>query len=244
MEIYPAIDIYRGKVVRLLKGDYGQCKVYSEDPAEVAQRWFNSGARWVHVVDLEGAKSGRLETLPVIQNVINRIKISVQFGGGVRSIEDAKKLLKLGVKRVIFGTKALDLNFIREASMVLTNKMAISLDVRDDQVQVEGWLKSGEKSVHELMKEITDYQLSCIIVTDIEKDGTLTGVNIEKVKRLLKDSSHPIVVSGGVRNIDDIRKLSKLAREFPSGKLDGVIIGKALYENQIDLREAMDGLAG
>ncbi len=235
MEIYPAIDLYEGKVVRLERGDYEKRKVYSSDPKAIARRWIGEGARWLHVVDLEGARSGEIKNWEALKQILSEKKVSVQFGGGVRRLEDLEQLLPLGVKRIILGTKVLEPLFLKQVSQAHGPNIALSLDLRGEAVQVEGWLRSGGKSVFDLLGELKEVSVACLIITDIEREGTLTGINLPKFQRLLERSPFPVIFSGGITSLEDIRSLVSLKAK----RLDGIIIGKALYEGAVDLREAL-----
>ena len=235
VEIYPAIDLYQGQVVRLKRGDYDRCKVYSRAPKEIALRWMGEGARWLHVVDLDGARTGIIKEWTALEKILSLKSGQVQFGGGVRRKEDIKRLLGMGVSRVILGTKGLDGNFLEEVTKSHGRKIALSLDVRGKEVRVEGWLKKGAESIYDLLARLKGYPLGCLIVTDIERDGTLQGINLDKVQRILKASPLPVILSGGVGSMEDICSLAGLKES----RLEGVIIGKALYEERIDLGEAL-----
>ena len=235
MEIYPAVDLYEGKVVRLERGDYAKQTVYSEYPEEVAKRWLKEGATWLHVVDLEGARSGEIRNWKALKQILSLKQASVQFGGGVRQREDANRLIHEGVKRVILGSKLLDRGFLKEITKAYPKQIALSLDLRGDEVQIEGWTKGTKKSVFELFLEINDLPLDCLIVTDIERDGTLCGLNLKKLQALLERSSFPVIFSGGVTSEKDIQSLARMG----SSRLRGVIIGKALYEGRINLSQVV-----
>lgn len=235
MEIYPAIDLYEGKVVRLERGDYEKRKVYSTDPAATARQWIQEGARWLHVVDLEGARAGEIKNWEALEKILAEKEVSVQFGGGVRKREDVTRLLRFGVKRVILGTKALEPSFLEEITKAYGRQIALSLDLRKEEVQVEGWLRSGGKSVFDLFGELKEVSMACVIITDIERDGTLAGINLPKFQRLLERSPFPLILSGGVTSLEDIRSLVSLK----ATRLQGVIIGKALYEGAISFKEAL-----
>ena len=235
MEIYPALDLYEGKVVRLERGNYEKRKIYSSDPKAVARRWFEEGARWLHVVDLEGARSGGVKNWEALKQILSEKGVSVQFGGGVRRVEDVEQLLQLGVKRVILGTKVLEPGFLKQISKAYGPQIALSLDLKGEEVHVEGWLRSGGKSVFDLLEELKEVSVACVIITDIERDGTLTGINLPKFQRLLGKSSLPVILSGGITSLEDIRSLVSLKTK----RLDGMIIGKALYEGTLDLKEAL-----
>ncbi len=234
MEIYPAVDLYEGNVVRLEQGDYAHCKVYSTDPVEIAKKWVGAGTRWLHIVDLEGAKTGKIQNWESLKKVQASLKVSIQFGGGVRTFEDVQRLIELGIKRVILGSKALDPDFLKKVTETFKNSIALSLDLKGDAVQIEGWLKSSGKSVYELFENLSEFPINAFIVTDIERDGTLKGLNLDKIENLLKKSPKPIILSGGVSTLEDVRSVHKLQ----NSRLDGMIIGKALYEGKIELKEA------
>lgn len=238
-EIYPAIDLFEGKVVRLERGDYERSKVYSERPEEIAERWKKEGARWIHVVDLAAARSGKLEAGGALAGILSVHGLRIQFGGGVRTVESIEKLLKAGVQRVVLGTKALDEAFLKEASGRYGKKLALSLDVRGEEIQTEGWLKGSGKTLEEVFKRLASFTVGALVVTDIEKDGVLQGINLPKMERFLKKSPHPFIVSGGVSTLKDLRELALLEKKLGKGKLDGVIIGKALYEEKIMLKDAL-----
>lgn len=234
MEIYPAVDLYEGNVVRLERGDYAKCKVYSTEPEKIARRWIQAGARWIHVVDLEGARSGAIRNWGALEKIVS-LKASVQFGGGVRQKQDVERLIQMGVRRVILGTKILDKAFLSEITQSYDRRIALSLDLRGEEVQIEGWLKGAGRSIFDLYRELKNYPVDCLIITDIEKDGTLTGINQERISRVLEKAPFPVILSGGVASLDDIRNLVSLK----SGRLKGVIVGKALYEDRLDLKTAL-----
>ena len=240
MELYPAVDLYEGKVVRLEKGDFQKCKVYSNDPVEMARRWVGEGAQWLHVVDLEGARSGKIKNWEVLEKILSSVTVRIQFGGGVRTEKDMERLMNLGIKRAVLGTKVLDPVFLKKISGSYANRIALSLDLRGEEVQIEGWLKGGGKTVTELMKDLRRYPIGCLIVTDIEKDGTLTGINLPWMRRLLEISPFPLICSGGITSLEDIRWLASLRDKEEGRRLEGIIIGKALYEGRIDLKKALD----
>ncbi len=240
MEIFPAIDLYEGKVVRLERGDYKKCTVYSENPRETAEQWLKAGARWLHVVDLDGARDGEIKNWAGLEKILNLKKAKVQFGGGVRRLADVEKLLAAGVQRVILGSKVLEPDFLSQVTQSHGDQIALSLDLRGEEVQVEGWLRGTGKNIWEILKELKRYPIQCLIVTDIERDGTLKGMNLEKIKRLLAESPFPVVLSGGVASIEDIRALNSLK----AGSLEGVIAGKALYEGNLDLKKALQEARG
>lgn len=236
MEVYPAIDLKEGKVVRLERGDYARVTVYSDDPVEVAQKWQREGARWIHVVDLDGAKTGMIQNWDALRKLASSVEASLQFGGGVRTQGDIEELSRLGIQRIILGTKALDPAFLNKMTESPRHRIAASLDLRGEEVWIEGWSEKARRSVFELFRELKPYHLDCVIVTDIERDGTLAGLNLEKIGRLLKSCPFGMIVSGGVKVLDDIQNLLSLH----SKQLKGVILGKALYEGSLNLREAVN----
>lgn len=240
MEIYPAVDLYQGKVVRLERGDYQKCKVYSDHPSEIVKRWVEAGARWIHIVDLEGARDGEIKNWPALEKILSHKKVKIQFGGGVRRESDVERLLQAGVERVVLGSKILDPAFLKRVCEGHGSQLALSLDFRGEEIQVEGWMRPGGKKVEEVFEELRPYRIQRLIVTDIERDGTLTGINLEKINHLLEKSPFPIILSGGVASLEDIRALAAT----PSPRLDGVIVGKALYENRLDLKKGLQAARG
>lgn len=238
MKIFPAVDLYEGRVVRLEKGDYQKCKVYSENPLETAKRWVREGARWLHVVDLEGARSGKVVHWEALREILGS-GAAIQWGGGVRSLETIEKLTRAGVKRVILGTKALDPGFLQTALSNFGERIALSLDLRGEDIQIEGWQRSGSQSIFDFFKQWGKYRPSVVIVTDIERDGTLGGIDLPKIERILEKSPCPVIISGGVSSLDDIGSLALLKMRIVCGPLEGVIVGKALYEGKLNLREAL-----
>ena len=240
MEIFPAIDLYEGKVVRLERGDYKKCKVYSENPHEIAEQWIRAGARWLHIVDLEGAREGEIKNWKALEKILGRKNARVQFGGGVRRMADVERLLKAGVQRVILGSKILDAGFLSKVTKSYGDRLALSLDLRGEEVQIEGWLRGAGKNIWGALEELRIYRVQCLIVTDIERDGTLKGMNLEKTNRLLEKSPFPVILSGGVASIEDIHALTSLK----ANRLEGVIVGKALYEGTLDLKQAIHEAKG
>jgi len=235
MNLYPAIDIYQGKVIRLTQGDYNSCTVYSKDPAATAQLWEQEGAQWIHIVDLEGAKSGILTNEASLKSVCQSVKAKIQFGGGVRSFQDIENILNLGVSRVVLGTKAMDKTFLEGVLLKFKDKIAVGLDVRRDQVKTAGWMRDGNMTLQEALLLFDKLGVSTLIYTDIEKDGVLQGPNWEKLSLVLANTRAKVILSGGVSQISDIEKcLSVQAKNF-----DGVIIGKALYDKRFRLSEAV-----
>lgn len=236
MIIFPAIDLRGGKCVRLTQGDFDKEIVYSDDPQSTALRWQATGAKFLHVVDLDGAKIGSPQNLPAIKKILDAVKIPIEVGGGIRTLDDAEKILALGVWRVILGSVAVEnISLVREAVERFGDKIVVGVDARGGFVAVHGWGKSSNVTVGKLSKEIVAAGVKTIIYTDIAKDGMLSGVNADAFANLAKYSGAQIVASGGVRSIEDIRALK--ARE--SDGVVGVIVGKAIYTDSLDLNAAI-----
>ena len=235
MNLYPAIDLYQGKVVRLTQGDYNSCVVYSKDPAATAKGWEQEGAQWIHVVDLEGAKTGTLTSEASLAAICQSVKAKIQFGGGLRHIQDIEKVLALGVSRVVLGTKALDKTFLEGVILKFKEKIAVGLDVRRDQVKTAGWMRHGDITLQEALSLFNDLGVSTLIYTDIEKDGALQGPNWEKLSMVLANTKSRVILSGGVSQLSDVEK----CRTIREPNFEGVIIGKALYDKRFQLSEAM-----
>lgn len=233
--IFPAIDIRSGKCVRLIQGDYDQQLDYADDPVAVAKEFEAAEAEWLHVVDLDGAKEGRPVNLDVIRRIIESTSLKVEVGGGIRNDETVDALLDAGASRAIIGTRALEdwdwfdalVNAPKRA-----HRIALGLDMREGRLAVKGWTESTEKRPVDVAEAVNDWPLAAIIYTDISRDGMLLGPNLEAIRDLVGVSKIPIIASGGVTDIEDVRRLSAL-------KLGGIIIGRALYEQQIDLSEAI-----
>ncbi len=235
MIIYPAIDLFEGKVVRLTRGDYAQTKVYSERPEEVAREWESQGASWIHVVDLEGARDGHLKNGDALRKIRKAVKIKIQFGGGLRNIEDVQFVLGEGINRAVIGTKALDENLLATLLSTQKERIAVSLDVREGVVQTQGWLKDEGKQLEAAIKTLNSQPLKTLIYTDIKNDGMLAGPNFQELEVVLASAKASVILSGGVACLEDIRRCASLHKT----NFDGVIVGKALYEKKFTLREAI-----
>lgn len=235
MKLYPAIDIKGGQCVRLRQGQFHDVEVYSHIPAKVAGFWEESGASFIHIVDLDGALAGHSVNEEVIREIINAVHIPIQLGGGIRSIEDIEYILSLGAERVIIGTKAVESpEFIKEAvERFGSEKIVIGIDAKNGMVAVEGWEKVCNCNAVELALKMKEIGIRHIIYTDIMKDGMLQGPNIDYTKKLIDETNLDIIASGGVSAMHDLAALSEIGA-------GGVIIGKALYERKIDLRSAID----
>lgn len=233
MKIIPAIDILDNKLVRLEKGDYNSSKIYSEDPVEAAKRFYNAGFNLLHIVDLSGSKTGKISVTEIIKRIKNETKLKIQFGGGIRSVADAKKLIDSGIDKLIIGSISVsDKNeFEKIVLNVGTQKIIAAVDVKDDFVMIKGWTVDSNIKINDHINYCLSFGLETFLCTDIKKDGMLTGPNINLYKKLYKDfSSIKIIASGGVSNLKDLQKLSEL-------DLYGAVVGKAIYENKIDLKE-------
>lgn len=235
MLIIPAIDLKDGQVVRYTQGRLNK-KVYSDDAVEVALNWQRQGAKYLHLVDLDGAMTGVQKNLTIIKRIIQAVRIPVEAGGGLRDLAAIKKLAAIGAKRVIVGTKAIeDIHFLEEALRQFGNKIALSLDASGKKLGVYGWSSASKAGLDSVLKKLRNLNLKTIIYTDITRDGTLQGVNLSRVKDILKSTSIEVIISGGVSSLTDIQKLAKL--KTPHFK--GVIVGKALYEHKFSLQEAI-----
>lgn len=238
MQVIPAIDLRNGKCVRLRQGEFTQVETYSEDPVKYAQRWQREGATRLHIVDLDGARVGmpQPQNLDVIRQILRRITIPVQLGGGIRNAEIAERMFRIGIDRVIVGTSAAQNDQI--ARNVLTqfgDRVIIGIDARDGFVAVSGWVERLDESAVSFARRMEKMGAKRIIFTDIGRDGMLGGVNTAALQEILNAVSVPVIASGGVGSIEDIRKLA--AMEAPN--LEGVIVGKALYAGKLVLAEAI-----
>lgn len=233
MRIYPAIDLRGGQCVRLRQGDYAQETVFDADPASVARRWVELGAEWLHLVDLDGARQGQPINTESVRAIVKAAGIPCQLGGGLRQPEHLETVLELGVARVILGTRALqDPAWCEAMCRRFPQKVALGIDARDGKVATEGWLHTSDLTALELARRCADWPLAAIIYTDISKDGMLAGPNVEATAELSRAVSIPVIASGGVTTLEDIRHLAQKG-------LHGAIVGRALYEGRLDLAEAI-----
>ena len=236
MLILPAIDLRGGNCVRLVKGDFKQETIYSEHPEEIALRWEEGGAEFLHVVDLDGALAGEPQNMDAIKCILQAVKIPVEVGGGIRSMESIDRLLSIGVSRVILGSVAVHKEeLVQEACSSYGNRIVVGIDAKKGIVATDGWEKSGGISAVELAKKLGAFGLETIIYTDISRDGTLSGVNVTETARLARASGIKVIASGGVKSISDIEELKK--RECDG--IIGVIVGKSIYEGTLSLTEAI-----
>lgn len=233
MLIFPAIDLYGGKAVRLYKGDYQQMTVYSDDPLSVARDFEKKGAKWVHLVDLEGAKLGTTPNINVVSAIANETSLKCEIGGGIRNMETVEKYFSAGVDRVILGTAAVtDESFLRSAVEKYGEKIAVGADIKDGKIAIKGWIEKSEYDAFDFCEKMQGVGVRTIICTDISKDGAMKGANHELYRALSERFNMQIVASGGVSSMDDVKKLAAL-------DIYGAIIGKAYYTGAIDLDEAI-----
>ena len=237
MLIIPAIDLKDGKCVRLKQGAMSKATVFSDDPAATAVQWLKLGARRLHLVDLNGAAAGRLKNEPAIRAITEAVggKLPIQLGGGIRDLDTIEKLLDSGVSYVIIGTAAVKTpGFLAEACTAFPGHVLVALDAKDGKVAVDGWSKMTGHEVLDLAKKFQDYGVEAIIYTDIGRDGMLTGVNIEATLALAKQITAPVIASGGINGLDDVKALCKIE---PEGVV-GAITGRAIYEGKLDFAKA------
>jgi phosphoribosylformimino-5-aminoimidazole carboxamide ribotide isomerase len=237
MIIFPAIDIRGGRCVRLVKGDFNKETVFANNPADMAKRWCGEGAKFLHVVDLDGALKGRTENAAAIKEILQAINIPMQLGGGIRTLKNIETVLEMGVARVILGSVAVkNPALVKEACREFGSEAIVAgIDAKDGIVAVEGWGVSGDVQAEELAKRMREAGVLHIVYTDISRDGTLTGVNVAATASLAKASGVKVIASGGVSSLDDIKKVK---REEKSG-IEGVIAGKAIYTGALDLKAAL-----
>ena len=236
MIIFPAIDLKDGKCVRLTEGRFDSQIVFSDEPAQMAVRWQNEGAQYLHLVDLDGALTGESKNIEVIKKIISVVKIPVQLGGGIRNMQSIENMLSVGVTRVILGSIAVSQpELVRVAVKEYGEQIVIGIDARDNQVAVEGWGVSGDIAAGELARRMADSGVSRIIFTDISRDGRLNGVNAKASAKLAKDSGLAVIASGGVASIEDI----KLLKTYEKVGIEGCIVGKAIYTGALDLAQAI-----
>ncbi|MBR2861382.1 MAG: 1-(5-phosphoribosyl)-5-[Clostridia bacterium] len=234
MIILPAIDLFSGCAVRLYKGDYNQMTVYSHNPEEIALDFASSGATNIHIVDLEGAKSGETPNIETVKKIIKASGLDAEIGGGIRSMQTVEKYLEAGVKRVILGTAAVEnRDFLLEAVEKYGDKIAVGADILDDKVAIKGWTEKSALSQNDFFDDLERIGVKTVICTDISKDGTMQGTNRQLYKELNEKYDINIIASGGVNSIDDIIALNKM-------NLFGAIIGKAYYTGAINIKEAVE----
>lgn len=237
MIIIPAIDIKNGRCVRLFQGRMDKETVFSDDPAAMARRWVDEGAQLIHVVDLDGAVEKRPQNLKSIKKIIDSVDVDIQLGGGVRNENIVKTLIEIGVKKIIVGTEAIkNPKFVKDLCKTLPDRIVVGIDARDGLVAIEGWMKTTRIKAIDLAQQFEDCGVAAINFTDIHRDGMQTGPNIEETRRLAEAISIPVVASGGVSSIEDIKNLMPL-KAFG---VMGVITGRALYTGSLKLKEAIE----
>jgi phosphoribosylformimino-5-aminoimidazole carboxamide ribotide isomerase len=246
-ELYPAIDLRGGRAVRLLRGDYAAETVYSDDPVAVARSFEAAGARWIHVVDLDAARSGEAGNLDLVAAVAKSVASKVETGGGVRSVAAAERLIDAGVARVVIGTAAVERpELVTELAGRFPGQVAVGLDARGRQVAVKGWTETTGADLVELARRFEGQGVSALIVTEIGRDGTMDGPALDQLGAVLEATSVDVIASGGVGTLDDIRALAGLEHGGADGgsrRLAGIIVGRALYEGRFTVEEALACLA-
>jgi len=239
MIIFPAIDIKNGKCVRLIKGDFNQMTSYEKTPLAQSKTYFQSGFRYIHIVDLDGALQGRPLNSNIVKEILKNPKLKIQVGGGIRTINDVDDWVKSGVDKIIIGTAAVENKYLlKTACEKFTNKIAISLDVKDGFIFLSGWKKKTNILAIDFLKEIENFGVSRIIYTDINRDGTKKGPNIKDTIKLSSKVKIPFIISGGISSIEDIKKIKSLN----NSNIEGVIVGKAIYDGDIKINELAEEL--
>ena len=232
MKIFPAIDIKDKKCVRLVRGDFNNKTIYKNSPLDQASSYKDYGFKNLHIVDLDGALTGETVNIGIIKEIVKKLSLKVEIGGGIRNFESIQKYLDAGVEKIILGSAAIKNKvFLKEACLKFPGKIALGLDAKDGKLSVSGWKKSSNISTFKFLKEVNDYGVSRLIFTDINRDGTKQGPNFEDTNKVASISNCPVVISGGVSSIDDIKKAKSLKN------IEGIIVGKALYDNDIKLEE-------
>lgn len=237
MILFPAIDLKGGKCVRLYKGDMGQATVFNDSPGDQAAQFVKAGARWIHVVDLDGAFAGKSVNADAVRAILKNANVPVQLGGGIRDDDAIAAWLDAGVTRVILGTIALkDPDFVKRACKTFPGKIVVGIDARGGHVAVQGWAETSDMKAVDLARKFEDSGVAAIVYTDIDRDGALQGPNVDATVAMAKAVSIPVIASGGVSSLDDLAVLKRHAKDG----IAGVISGRALYDGRIDLRAAID----
>ena len=233
MKIFPAIDIKDKKCVRLIKGDFDNKTEYGISPIEQAGKYKDHGFKNLHIVDLDGALTGETVNLDIIKEIVNKFDLKVEIGGGIRNFESIQKYIDAGVEKVILGSAAIkDKNFLKEVCQKFPNKIALGLDAKDGYLSVSGWKENSNQRTLDFLREVNDYGVSRLIYTDINGDGTKQSPNFEETSKVADDSKCPVIISGGVSSIDDIKKAKSLNKN-----IEGIIVGKAIYDGDVKLEE-------
>ena len=234
MKIFPAIDIKDKKCVRLIKGDFANKTEYATSPIDQAAKYKNHGFKNLHIIDLDGALTGKTVNLDIIQSIISKHDLKIEIGGGVRSLDSIKQYIDAGAEKVILGSSAIkNKEFLKEACEKFKNKIALGLDVKDEYLSISGWKENLNIKAIDYLKEVNEFGVSRIIYTDINRDGMKISPNFEETEKIAKISNCPVVISGGVSSLNDIKQAKKLNNK----KIEGIIVGKAIYDGDIDLDE-------
>ena len=232
MKIFPAIDIKDKKCVRLIKGDFDNKTEYEMSPVDQAEKYKDYGFKNLHIVDLDGALTGKTENLDIIQNIVGKFNLKVEVGGGIRNSDSIQKYIDTGVEKVILGSAAIkDKTFLKESCEKFPDKIALGLDAKDGYLSVSGWKENSNQLALDYLKQINDYGVSRLIYTDINRDGMKQSPNFDETSKVAEISNCPVIISGGVSSIDDIKKAKNLKN------VEGVIVGKAIYDDDIKLEE-------
>jgi len=234
MLILPAIDLRGGQCVRLQQGDYDRETVFDEDPVAVARRFEDAGARWLHLVDLDGAREGEPRNLDPVTRVVQAVRIHVELGGGIRTTETVRQMLDLGVARVVVGTRAVrEPGWLAEIARSFPGRVALGLDARESRVAVAGWQEVTEKTVIEQLEQIEGLPLSAVVYTDVSRDGMMEGPNFAALKLVAAATSLPVIASGGVTTVENVKRLAA------TGVIHGAVIGRAIYEGTLTVEDAI-----
>ena len=234
MKIFPAIDIKDKKCIRLIKGDFENKTEYETSPIDQAKKYKDHGFKNLHIVDLDGALTGETINLDIIEEIVTKFDLKIEIGGGVRTFESIQKYITSGAEKIILGSAAIkDKNFLKEACSKFQNKIALGLDAKDGYLSVSGWTKNSNQLTIDFLKEVNDFGVSRLIYTDINKDGTKSSPNFKETEQIAEISNCPVIISGGVSSIDDIKK----AKNLNNKKIEGIIVGKAIYDGDIQLDE-------
>ena len=239
MKIFPAIDIKDKKCVRLIKGDFDNKTEYEMSPVEQAGKYKDYGFKNLHIVDLDGALTGETVNLDIIKDIVSKFNLKIEAGGGIRSLDSIKEYIDAGIEKVILGSAAIkDKNFLKEACEKFTNKIALGLDAKDGYLSVSGWKENSNQLTLDYLNEVNDYGASRLIYTDINRDGMKLSPNFDETSKVADISSCPVIISGGVSSINDIKK----AKELNNKNIEGIIVGKAIYDGDIKLEELVKEL--
>ena len=232
MKIFPAIDIKDKKCVRLVKGDFDNKTEYEMTPVDQARKFKDHGFKNLHIVDLDGALTGKTVNLNIIQDIVGKFDLKVEIGGGIRNLDSIEKYINAGVEKVILGSAAIkDKNFLKKACQKFPNKIALGLDAKNNYLSVSGWKERSNQLILDFLREVNDYGFSRLIYTDINRDGMKQSPNFDETLKVAKISNCPVIISGGVSSIDDIKKAKNLKN------VEGIIVGKAIYDGDIELEE-------